>query len=51
MLFANQRKLELSIPAKDAESNATNIAYLVHRLCKNVMKDHRKELFMLDDTV
>lgn len=51
MLFSNERKLSLAIPAKDETGNGSNIAYLVRHLCDKVMKDPRKELFVLDGTV
>ena len=51
MLFSNQRKLSLTIPVKDENGTRSNIAFLVRHLCDAVMKDPRKELFVLDDTV
>lgn len=51
MLFSNERKLELSIPAKRDNGAYSNVAYLVDYLCDNAMKDPRKELFVLDGTV
>jgi hypothetical protein len=51
MLFSNERKLTLSIPAKDNHGASTNVGYLVDYLCENAMKDPRKELFVLDGTV
>ncbi|KAF2451977.1 ubiquitin related modifier 1 [Karstenula rhodostoma CBS 690.94] len=51
MLFSNERKLSLTIPAKDEDGTRSNIAFLVRHLCDTVMKDPRKELFVLDDTV
>ncbi|KAK7701942.1 Ubiquitin-related modifier 1 [Botryosphaeria dothidea] len=51
MLFSNQRKHDIALPAKDDNGEPANIAFLVRYLCKNTMKDHRKELFVLDDTV
>ncbi|KAF4313412.1 Beta-grasp fold ferredoxin-type [Botryosphaeria dothidea] len=51
MLFSNQRKHAIALPAKDDNGEPANIAFLVRYLCKNTMKDHRKELFVLDDTV
>ncbi|USP78066.1 hypothetical protein yc1106_05340 [Curvularia clavata] len=51
ILFANQKKYDLSLPAKDESGSPANIAFLVRYLCDNVMKDPRKELFVLDDTV
>ncbi|MCJ1481604.1 Ubiquitin- modifier 1 [Schaereria dolodes] len=52
MLFSNQRKHHLSIPAVDTENRkAANIAFLVGLLCQDVMKGKRKEMFVLDGTV
>lgn len=51
MLFSNQRKHQLSLPAKDEERTSANVAFLVRYLCAHVMDDERKELFVLDDTV
>jgi ubiquitin related modifier 1 len=51
MLFSNERKLSLTIPTKDDNGSRSNIAFLVRYLCDTVMKDPRKELFVLDDTV
>ncbi|KAF2865415.1 ubiquitin-related modifier 1 [Massariosphaeria phaeospora] len=51
MLFSNDRKHSLSMPAKDEDGTLSNIAYLVRYLCDSVMKDPRKDLFVLDGTV
>jgi len=51
ILFGNQKKYSLSIPQKDDSGAPTNVAFLVRYLCENVMKDTRKELFVLDGTV
>ncbi|EKG20821.1 Beta-grasp fold ferredoxin-type [Macrophomina phaseolina MS6] len=51
MLFSNQRKHDIALPAKDDNGEPANVAFLVRYLCSNTMKDHRKELFVLDDTV
>ncbi|EON63992.1 ubiquitin-like modifier 1 [Coniosporium apollinis CBS 100218] len=51
MLFSNRRKHQITLPVRDENDAAANIAYLVRYLCQNVMRDHRKELFVLDDTV
>jgi ubiquitin related modifier 1 len=51
ILFGNQKKYSLSIPAKDESKAPANVAFLVRYLCNKVMKDPRKELFVLDDTV
>jgi len=52
MLFANQRKHSLSIPAKTTDDGKQpNIEWLIHYLVENVMQDPRKELFILDEHV
>ncbi|KAL5114009.1 Ubiquitin-related modifier 1 [Pleosporales sp. CAS-2024a] len=51
MLFGNQKNYSLSVPAKDEQNAPANVAFLVRYLCDQVMKDARKELFVLDDTV
>ena len=50
MLFSNQRKHELSVPTL-IEKKPSNVASLVHYLCENVMKDPRRNLFVLDGGV
>lgn len=49
MLFADERRLSLSIPAADKDGCPANIAFLIEYLCDNVLKDTRKELFVLDN--
>lgn len=49
MLFSDQRIHKLTIPTHDADGKAVTIAYLITHLCEKVMKDNRKELFVLDD--
>lgn len=51
MLFSNERTHKVQLPASDETGNATNIEYLVNYLCQNVMKDPRKELFIMDGGV
>lgn len=51
MLFANERKLSLSLPAKDRKGKTTTVANLIDHLCEDVMKDARKDLFVLDGSV
>ena len=50
-MFANQKKYDLDLPAKDESGEPASVAFLVRHLCDKVMKDPRKELFVLDDTV
>ncbi|KAL8802195.1 MAG: hypothetical protein Q9182_003985 [Xanthomendoza sp. 2 TL-2023] len=51
MLFSNQRKHSISIPAIDEDGNPSNMAYLVRYMCDHLMKDRRKEFFVVDDNV
>ena len=50
-LFANQRKINLTLPAYDEDGHAANMDYLIRHLYENYLTDHRKEFFVLDDTV
>ncbi len=49
MLFSDQKKHSVSIPATDKEGRPATIAFLIDHLCKNTMKDPRQELFVLDN--
>lgn len=49
MLFADERQHALALPAQDKNGHPANIAWLVDYLCNSVMKDSRKELFVLDN--
>ena len=51
MLFSNQREHKFEIPAKVDNGKPPTIAWLIDYLCKHKMKDPRKDLFVLDDTV
>lgn len=51
ILFSSQKIHHIKLPSIDENRSPSNIAYLVRHLCQNLMKDHRKELFVLDDTV
>ncbi|KAH9999141.1 ubiquitin related modifier 1 [Xylariaceae sp. FL0662B] len=49
MLFSNQRRHSLSIPAGDKEGKPVTASYLIDYLCNHAMDDSRKELFVLGD--
>ena len=49
MLFADKRNHSLVIPSIDKDGRPSTIAHLIDYLCKNVMEDTRKELFVLED--
>ncbi|KKY39540.1 putative ubiquitin related modifier 1 [Diaporthe ampelina] len=51
MLFSDQRQHKLVIPAHDKDSKPVTISYLIDHLCQHVMKDSRKELFVLDNHI
>ncbi|KAF1927527.1 ubiquitin related modifier 1 [Didymella exigua CBS 183.55] len=51
LLFDNQKKYTLSLPSNDESGAPSNVAFLVRHLCNKVMKDARKDMFVLDDTV
>ena len=51
MLFSNQRKHKIHLPAVDEDGRAANVAFLIRYLCAHLMKDRRKELFVLDEAV
>lgn len=51
MLFSDERKHKISIPSKMPDGTPSNVGYLVQWLCDNLMKDPRKELFILDNSV
>lgn len=51
MLFSNKKEYDISLPGKDKQGSPATVNFLVDYLCKEVMKDHRKELFVQDGTV
>jgi ubiquitin related modifier 1 len=51
MLFSDQRKHSLTVPAKDDTGKPVTVGWLVGHLCEEVMKDSRKEMFVLDGHV
>jgi ubiquitin related modifier 1 len=51
ILFSDQRKHQISIPSNDEKGDVANLAFLIRYLCEKVMKDQRKDLFVLEDIV
>lgn len=51
MLFSDERKHKLSVPAQDSKGEAVTVGWLVEYLCEEIMKDTRKEMFVLDGHV
>ncbi|KAL1836069.1 hypothetical protein VTJ49DRAFT_5620 [Mycothermus thermophilus] len=48
MLFGNQRRHSVSLPAVDSSGKPTNMTFLIDYLCTHLMKDPRVDLFVLD---
>ncbi|KAJ5083267.1 hypothetical protein N7456_012694 [Penicillium angulare] len=51
ILFDNQRKYAISLPGQLEDGSQPNISYLVQYLVENLMKDQRKELFIMEENV
>lgn len=51
MLFDNVPKHSVLLSSDAFDGKPPTIGYLVTYLCENLMKDSRKELFVLDDAV
>jgi ubiquitin related modifier 1 len=51
MLFSNERKHSVTLPAQLSGGGRPNISFLLEYLVDNVMRDERKELFILEDNV
>lgn len=51
MLFSNERKHTVTLPARLSDGSQPNISFLLQYLVDNVMRDERKELFILEDNV
>ncbi|KAK8188754.1 ubiquitin-related modifier 1 [Phyllosticta capitalensis] len=47
ILFSNQSKHNIALPAKNKDDSPANMKALVTHLCENTMTDHRKELFVV----
>lgn len=50
-MFSNERKHDVAIPAQLSDGGRPNIAYLLQYLVDNIMRDERKDLFILEDNV
>lgn len=51
MLFSNERKHKITLPAKLSGGSQPTIEHLLRHLVDNVMNDQRKELFIMEDNV
>jgi hypothetical protein len=52
LLFSSQRSHKIALPSTDPSTNLpANIGFLIDWLCKNLMKDPRQDMFVLEGTV
>lgn len=51
MLFSNQRRHDVILPALDINGQSSNMGFLIKWICHNLMKDPRKEIFVLNDSM
>lgn len=51
MLFSNQRKHQILLPATDESGRTATLGFLVRYLCQHLMQDQRKDLFVIDGAV
>ncbi|KAL2207490.1 ubiquitin-like modifier 1 [Sarocladium strictum] len=51
MLFSDERSHALSVPKTNKNGTPYTIADLIDHLCRDVMKDTRQELFVLDNSL
>ena len=49
MLFDNQRRHAVDLPATDPGGKPATIALLIDHLCQHLMKDPRTDMFVLDN--
>ncbi|CAL5868866.1 uncharacterized protein PFLUO_LOCUS3093 [Penicillium psychrofluorescens] len=51
LLFSNERKHNVTLPANLDDGARPDIAYLLRYLVDNIMQDQRKEMFIMEDNV
>jgi hypothetical protein len=52
LLFSSQRSHNIALPSTDPATNSpVNVGFLIDWLCKNLMKDPRQDMFVLEGTV
>jgi hypothetical protein len=52
LLFSSQRSHKIALPSTDPSTNLpANVGFLIDWLCKNLMKDPRQDMFVLEGTV
>ncbi len=48
MLFANEKRVDVALPALDAAGRPATVETLIGVLCRQTMCDSRQELFVLE---
>ncbi|CAG8901941.1 unnamed protein product [Penicillium egyptiacum] len=51
LLFGNERKHKVVLPARLEDGSRPNISYLLKYLVDNLMKDQRVDMFIMEDNV
>ncbi|KAJ5127543.1 hypothetical protein N7448_008322 [Penicillium atrosanguineum] len=51
LLFGNERKHNVALPAQLKDGSQPNISYLLGYLVDNLMQDQRKDMFIMEDNV
>lgn len=51
LLFNNERKHEILLPALKEDGSASDISSLLIYLVENTMNDDRKDMFIMEDSV
>jgi hypothetical protein len=51
LLFGNERKHKVVLPPQLEDGSRPNISYLLRYLVDNLMKDQRKDMFIMEDNV
>ncbi|CAG7935870.1 unnamed protein product [Penicillium nalgiovense] len=51
LLFGNERKHKVVLPARLEDGSRPNISYLLKYLVDNLMKDQRIDMFIMEDNV
>ncbi|KAJ9487139.1 hypothetical protein VN97_g6169 [Penicillium thymicola] len=51
LLFGNERKHKVVLPARLEDGSRANISYLLKYLVDNLMKDQRMDMFIMEDNV
>ncbi|KAK4911669.1 Ubiquitin-related modifier 1 [Elasticomyces elasticus] len=51
LLFGNERKHKVVLPARLENGSSPNISFLLGYLVDNLMQDERKDMFIMEDSV